>query len=181
VSLTGAGTCVIDADQAGNADYDAAAEQQQSFTVVKPPSPTPSPSPTPAPPNPSPAPAPTPAPISSPIPGAAQITQIQTSQSTIVWCRGPGCRYPSARLSFDLNRPSRVRVLLYRPVHHRLVQVDKVILSGHAGHNRHRIPGRWHDHLTAPGPARLIVQQQRNGRWRTIKTINLTVRHTHHA
>ena len=39
VSLTGAGTCVIDADQAGNADYDAAAQQQQSFTVAKPPSP----------------------------------------------------------------------------------------------------------------------------------------------
>ena len=38
VSFTGAGTCVIDADQAGNADYDAAAQQQQSFTVVKPPS-----------------------------------------------------------------------------------------------------------------------------------------------
>ena len=35
VSLTGPGTCVVDADQAGNADYDAAAQQQQSFTVVK--------------------------------------------------------------------------------------------------------------------------------------------------
>jgi surface antigen len=38
VSFTGAGTCVIDADQAGNANYDAAAQQQQSFTVVKLPS-----------------------------------------------------------------------------------------------------------------------------------------------
>ncbi len=38
VSFTGAGTCVIDADQAGNANYDAAAQQQQSFTVVKAPS-----------------------------------------------------------------------------------------------------------------------------------------------
>lgn len=38
VSFTGAGTCVIDADQAGNADYDAAAQQQQSFTVVQRPS-----------------------------------------------------------------------------------------------------------------------------------------------
>ena len=35
VSYTGAGTCVLDADQAGDADYDAAAEQQQSFTVAK--------------------------------------------------------------------------------------------------------------------------------------------------
>ena len=35
VSFTGAGTCVIDANQAGNADYDAAAQQQQSFTVAK--------------------------------------------------------------------------------------------------------------------------------------------------
>ena len=34
VSFTGAGTCVIDADQAGDADYDPAAQQQQSFTVV---------------------------------------------------------------------------------------------------------------------------------------------------
>jgi Glycine rich protein len=38
VSFTGAGTCVVDADQAGNADYEPAAQQQQSFTVVKPPS-----------------------------------------------------------------------------------------------------------------------------------------------
>ena len=35
VSFTGVGTCVIDANQAGNADYDAAAQQQQSFTVGK--------------------------------------------------------------------------------------------------------------------------------------------------
>jgi hypothetical protein len=33
VSFTGAGTCVIDANQAGDADYDAAAQQEQSFTV----------------------------------------------------------------------------------------------------------------------------------------------------
>ena len=35
VSFTGAGTCVIDANQAGDADYDPAAQQQQSFTVAK--------------------------------------------------------------------------------------------------------------------------------------------------
>ena len=39
VSLTGAGTCVVDADQAGDADYDAAAQRQQSFTVAGLPSP----------------------------------------------------------------------------------------------------------------------------------------------
>ena len=33
VSFTGAGTCVIDANQAGNATYDAAAQQHQSFTI----------------------------------------------------------------------------------------------------------------------------------------------------
>jgi hypothetical protein len=33
VSFTGAGMCVIDANQAGDADYDAAAQQEQSFTV----------------------------------------------------------------------------------------------------------------------------------------------------
>ena len=38
VSFIGAGTCVIDADQAGNANYDPAAQQRQSFTVVKSPS-----------------------------------------------------------------------------------------------------------------------------------------------
>jgi len=38
VSFTGAGKCVIDANQAGNADYDPAAQQQQSFTVVNRPS-----------------------------------------------------------------------------------------------------------------------------------------------
>ena len=147
-----------------------------SYTVT-----APSPSPSPIPPNPSPVPTLAPVPTSSPVPAAAQITQIQTSRSTIVWCHGPGCSYPSGRLSFNLNRPARVRVLLDRPVHHRLVQVAEVMLTCHAGHNRHRIPGRWHDHLTAPGPARLIVQLQRNGRWRAIKTINLTVRDTHHA
>ena len=35
VSFIGTGTCVIDADQAGDADYDAAAQQQQSLTVQK--------------------------------------------------------------------------------------------------------------------------------------------------
>jgi hypothetical protein len=70
--------------------------------------------------------------------------------------------------------------LLDRPVHNRLVQVAEVILSGHAGHNRYRIPGRWHGHLIAPGPARLIFQLPTNGSWHTAKTINLTVRHTHH-
>jgi hypothetical protein len=34
VSFTGAGTCVIDANQAGDDDYDAAAQVQQSFTVA---------------------------------------------------------------------------------------------------------------------------------------------------
>jgi immunoglobulin I-set domain protein/beta helix repeat-containing protein len=38
VSFAGAGTCVIDADQAGSANFDPAAQQQQSFTVVKDPS-----------------------------------------------------------------------------------------------------------------------------------------------
>ena len=38
VSFTGPGRCVIDANQAGNSDYDAAAQQQQSVTVAKPPS-----------------------------------------------------------------------------------------------------------------------------------------------
>ena len=38
VSFTGAGTCVIDANQAGNADYDAAAQQHQSFTIEDSPS-----------------------------------------------------------------------------------------------------------------------------------------------
>ncbi len=33
VSFTGAGTCVIDANQAGNSNYNAAAQVQQSFTV----------------------------------------------------------------------------------------------------------------------------------------------------
>jgi trimeric autotransporter adhesin len=38
VSFTGAGKCLIDANQAGNADYDPAPQEQQSFTVVLPPS-----------------------------------------------------------------------------------------------------------------------------------------------
>ena len=39
VSLTGAGECVVDADQAGDADYDAAAQREQSFVVAGLPSP----------------------------------------------------------------------------------------------------------------------------------------------
>ena len=35
LSLHGAGTCVIDANQAGNANYNAAPQVQQSFTVAK--------------------------------------------------------------------------------------------------------------------------------------------------
>jgi large repetitive protein len=37
VSFSAVGMCVIDANQAGNADYTAAAQQQQSFTILKPP------------------------------------------------------------------------------------------------------------------------------------------------
>jgi hypothetical protein len=36
VSGTGAGTCVVDADQAGNATYAAATQAQQSFAVSAP-------------------------------------------------------------------------------------------------------------------------------------------------
>jgi MBG domain (YGX type)/Glycine rich protein len=36
ITFTGAGTCVIDANQAGNSDYNAAAQQRQSFTVLLP-------------------------------------------------------------------------------------------------------------------------------------------------
>jgi len=35
VSFTGVGTCVLDANQAGNANYNAAAQVQQSFAVAK--------------------------------------------------------------------------------------------------------------------------------------------------
>ncbi len=35
VSFTGVGSCVVDANQAGNTDYLAASEQEQSFTVAK--------------------------------------------------------------------------------------------------------------------------------------------------
>ena len=35
VSMTGGGTCVVNADQAGNASYAAAAQVQQSFSVGK--------------------------------------------------------------------------------------------------------------------------------------------------
>jgi hypothetical protein len=36
ISLDGAGTCTIDADQAGNGTYDGASQAQQSFTIVAP-------------------------------------------------------------------------------------------------------------------------------------------------
>ena len=35
VSFTGAGTCVLDANQAGSTNYNAATQVQQTFTVAK--------------------------------------------------------------------------------------------------------------------------------------------------
>src|SRR5262249_30071764 len=52
VSFIGAGTCVIDANQAGNANYNAAPQVQQSFAVAKRDQTITSPSPAPAPPTP---------------------------------------------------------------------------------------------------------------------------------
>jgi YVTN family beta-propeller protein len=49
VTFTGAGSCVLDADQPGNAAYRAATRVQQSITVAAAPTPTPTPTPTPPP------------------------------------------------------------------------------------------------------------------------------------
>ena len=48
VTFAAVGTCVIDANQAGNASYEAATQVQQSFGVARAPSSSPSPPPRPA-------------------------------------------------------------------------------------------------------------------------------------
>lgn len=108
-----------------------------------------------------------------------QITGISATGTTIVWCEGAGCRYPTTRLRFELNRGTTVRLVLVRTrLHGRWKQVATSTLRGHAGVNRDRIAGRWHGHLVSAGRVQIFGQIQRDHHWTTVKTVRLTVRHT---
>jgi hypothetical protein len=128
--------------------------------------------------------APPPTPITPTPPVRARITGFSTTRSTIVWCRGTGCRYPTTRLRFSLNRATSVRLVLRtrgrghyrRDATYR--RVATTILRGRQGANLYRIAGRWHGHLLPVGPVQIRVQIRHDQRWTTKKTIRLTVRHT---
>jgi DNA-binding beta-propeller fold protein YncE len=107
-----------------------------------------------------------------------RITGISVTSTTIVWCQGAGCQYPTTRLRFALNRATSVRLLLRTLVHGHWKQVATTTLHGRRGINRDRIAGRWHGHLVPTGAVQILVQIQRDQHWRTAKTIGLTVRHT---
>jgi DNA-binding beta-propeller fold protein YncE len=144
---------------------------QITYTVTSaPPSPTPTP-PATTPTIPSPPTTPT-----TPVP--LQITAISATASTILWCQGTGCRYPATSLRFTLNRATTVRLVLRTRVHGHFTPVASTTLHGHRDLNRNRIAGRWHSHLFPTGPVQILVQIQPDHRWKTAKTISLTVRHT---
>jgi hypothetical protein len=146
--------------------YTVAAASTPTTTTT---SPTPTPTPT----------TPTP-PTTTPVrPVQPKITGISTTGSTIVWCRGTGCRYPPTRVRFELNRATTVRLVLETRLNGHWKQVATATLHGHLGVNRDRIAGRWHGRLVPAGPVRILVQIQPDHHWRTAKTIALTVRHTH--
>jgi sugar lactone lactonase YvrE len=123
----------------------------------------------------------TPTTPSAPPVGPAQlrITGITVTSTTIVWCqRGAGCRYPTTRLRFALNRATTLRLLLRTRVHGHWKKVATTTLDGHRGVNSDRIAGRWHGHLFPTGTVQILVQIQPDHYWRTAKRIGLTVRHT---
>jgi WD40 repeat protein len=107
-----------------------------------------------------------------------RISGISATGTSIVWCRSDGCPYPTTGLRFTLNRPAAIRLVLRIRVHGRWNQVATTTLHGHPGINRDRIAGRWHGDLIPTGPVQICVQIQRDGHWRTTKTIRVTVRHT---
>lgn len=109
-----------------------------------------------------------------------QITGISATSGTIAWCRGRSCQYPTTGLRFTLNRATTVRLVLLRTrIGGHFTPVATATLQGHRVANRHRIAGRWHNDLYAIGLAGIRVQIQRDHRWTTAKTIDLTVRHTY--
>ena len=152
------------------------ASTQIAYTVASaPPSPTTTTPTTPTPPTTKTTPT---TPTTTPPPVAPQIAGISATESTIVWCQGARCRYPATSLRFALNRATTVRLVLRTRVHGHFTPVATTTLHGHPGVNRDRIAGRWHGHLFPTGPVQILVQIQQDHRWKTTKTISLTVRHT---
>jgi hypothetical protein len=117
----------------------------------------------------------TPARGEAPVP--AKIAAVSATGSTIVWCRGTGCRYPPTHVLFELNRAAAIRLVLQTRVHGGWKQVATTQLHGHPGANRDRIAGRWHGRLVPTGRVRILVQIRADDHWRIAKTIGLTVRH----
>jgi hypothetical protein len=106
------------------------------------------------------------------------ITSISLTNKTVTWCWRPGCKYPSTRLLFDLNKPTMVRLVLSRHDHAGWRRVATVSINGHDGLNRVRLAGRWDGALVPAGPVKIALQVQTDGRWATIRTLRLIV-HDH--
>ena len=107
-----------------------------------------------------------------------RITGVSASGTTIVWCRGAGCRHPAPSLQFSLNRATTNRLVLRTRPHGHYKQVAITKLHGHQGINHDRIAGRWHGHLYPTGPVQILVQIQHDHHWEITNTIALTVRHS---
>jgi hypothetical protein len=112
-------------------------------------------------------------------PPLLRVTAISTTAKTVTWCRGPGCKYPSTRLLFDLNGPTTVRLVLSRHDDVGWKRVATASISGHIGLNRHRLAGRWHGALVPAGPVRIALQVRKDDHWKTRRTLRLRVFHDH--
>ena len=152
MSFTGTGTCVVDADQAGNSDYAAAAQVRQSITV-RVPSPvvwTPvAPVSAPAPSS-GPAPTPPPAPVRSPVAAPAPSPVPSVPPALI-----PATSVNAWRLPRISPPPARVAPIpvVVRCEHAACSGTAKVTVARHAGK-------RWRHLVLARGPVALRAGQQ---------------------
>jgi YVTN family beta-propeller protein len=109
--------------------------------------------------------------------GAPQVKNISVSRPTVTWCRGNGCKYPDTQFRFDVNESVRIRLVLRTDSRQHWHNASVAWLSSQPGSNTDRVAGRWHGHLIPAGQVRILFQINRNGHWKTLKTLRLTVRH----
>ena len=166
LSFAHAGSCVIDASQSGNDDFDAAPQVSRTVTVTAPPTPPTQPV---APSAPAPAPTAPAAPAATPL----TISAIKVTALTITWCKH--CAYPNTRLNFSLSAGGDVRLKLLAKTDGRWKQVAVTTLHAHRGNNSFRIAGRWGGQLVPRRTIRLLVHVKRGTTWKPIRTLTLTV------
>jgi hypothetical protein len=121
----------------------------------------------------------TPTPSAAATPASLSITSISLTNRTVTWCWGSGCKYPSTRMLFDLNKPTTVRLVLSRHDRDGWQRVATARIKGHAGINRPRVAGRWNGALVPAGPVQIALQVEKNRRWTTSQTLGLIVLHDH--